>query len=232
LKHSFGFVFGIVASLILGFGLLAGVWLGLSSAKDLGYKPAVLQATKTGPNSATLDLSTWPDSRVCHQDDQEPQIDWVTYCPSTIFEVPANSTVTVTIKNYDSQTPLHNDYFAQVQGTVGGIEMVNGKPFSQVDASTVSHTFTIQSQPGSAFPLFVSVPVVGVADDAPTDPNTGYPTTPNVISFQFVTGPAGVVYIFKCYDPCGNGLQGDQQGFAGPMATIGYMAGTMTVTNY
>jgi hypothetical protein len=223
LKHSLGFVLGIILTLVIGFGLLAGVWLGVSSIKALGYKPGVLRATKTGPDTAKLDLSTYPDSRVCHADDQEPQLDWVTYCPSTI---------TVTITNYDGQTELHNDFFRQVIGTVGGIEMVNNQPFSEVDAATVSHTFTIQSQPGAANPLFISVPVVGTPDDAETDPNTGYPTTPVVISFQFKTGPAGTVYIFKCYDPCGNGLQGDQQGFGGPMGTIGYMAGTMTVSSY
>jgi hypothetical protein len=232
MKRSFGFFVGIICAFVLGFGLLAGVWFGLSSQKALGYIPSVLRATKTGPNTATLNLSTYPDSQVCHAGTDHPQIDWVTYCPSTNFEVPANSTITVTITNYDGQTELHNDFFSQVRGTVGGVETVNGQTVSEVDAATVSHTFTIQSKPGSDYPIFVSVPVVGVPDDAPTDPNTGYPTKPNVISFQFKTGPAGITYIFKCYDPCGNGLQGDQQGFAGPMATIGYMAGQMTVTSY
>ncbi len=232
MKHSVVFYLGILCAFVLGFGLIAGVWFGLSSEKVLGYVPSVLRADKTGPNSATLHLSTYPDSQVCHSDDQNPEITWVTYCPSTNFELPANSLVTVIIDNYDGQTALHNDYFSQVLGTVGGTETVNGKTMSQVDASTVSHTFTIQSKPGSDHPMFISVPVVGVADDAPTDPNTGYPTQPEVISFQFQTGPAGTTYVFKCYDPCGNGLQGDQQGFAGPMATIGYMAGFVTVSNY
>lgn len=232
MKHSFGFYLGLICAFVLGFALLAGTWLGLSSTKALGYIPTVLRATKTGANSATLTLSAYPDSLVCHAGEDHPQIDWVTYCPTTNFEVPANSTITVSITNYDGQTALHNDFFSQVLGTVGNTETVNGKTVSQVDASTVSHTFTIQSKPGSDYPIFVSVPVVGVSAGTPTDPNTGYPTTPTVISFQFQTGPAGIIYIFKCYDPCGTGLQGDQQGFAGPMATIGYMAGQMTVTSY
>jgi hypothetical protein len=231
-KHSSGFYLGIICAFVLGFGLLAGVWLGLSSTKALGYIPSVLRATKTGANTATLDLSTYPDSHVCHTDAQEPQSDWVSYCPTTNFEVPANSTITVTITNYDGQTELHNDFFSNVMGTVGGTETVDGKTVSSVDAATASHTFTIQSKPGTDYPIFVSVPVVGVPDDADTDPNTGYPTKPVVISFQFKTGPAGIVYIFKCYDPCGNGLYNDQQGFGGPMGTIGFMAGQMTVTSY
>ncbi|HLW03509.1 MAG TPA: hypothetical protein VKT82_32990 [Ktedonobacterales bacterium] len=234
MKHSAGFYLGIICAFVLGFGLVAAVWYGLSSEAALGYVPSVLKATKTGPNTATLDLSTYPDSHVCHTDATDPEIDWVTYCPTTNFELPANSTVTIIIANFDSATPLHNDYFDQVQGTTGGTETVNGQSVSQVDASTVSHTFTIQSKPGtdSADQLFVSVPIVGVADDAATDPNTGYPITPNLISFSFKTGPAGTEYVFKCYDPCGNGLQGDQHGFAGPMATIGYMAGFVNVTSY
>jgi len=232
LKHSAGFYLGIICALVLGFGLIAGVWFGLSSETALGYVPSVLRATKTGPNTATLDLATYPDSHVCHADAQEPQIDWVTYCPSTNFELPANSTVTIILANFDGQTELHNDFFQQVQGTVDGTETVNGQTVTGVDASTVSHTFTIQSKPGSTYPLFISVPIVGVSDDAATDPNTGYPLTPELISFSFKTGPAGTTYIFKCYDPCGNGLQTDQQGFAGPMATIGYMAGFVNVTSY
>jgi hypothetical protein len=148
--------------------------------------------------------------------------------------LPANSTVTIIIANFDGQTELHNDFFDQVRGTVDGTETVNGQTVSQVDASTVSHTFTIQSKPGTdpADQMFISVPVVGVPDDAATDPNTGYPVSPYLISFSFKTGAAGTEYIFKCYDPCGNGLQDDQQGFAGPMATIGYMAGFVNVTSY
>ncbi len=30
-QHSSGFIIGIVASIILGFGIVAGIWLGLSS---------------------------------------------------------------------------------------------------------------------------------------------------------------------------------------------------------
>ncbi len=227
-QHSSGFIIGIVASIILGFGVVAGVFLGLRSAQGLGYEPTVLQAIKTGPNSATLNLSTYPDSQVCHADQGNPQIDWVTYCPSTAFEVPPNSLVTVVIKQYDSASGLYNDFFQTVQGTVGGIAMYNNKPMSQIKADDAAHTFTIQSQPDEPNPIFVSVPLLGVPDNAPTQAN-GYPA-PNVIEFQFHTGPAGT-YIWHCYVPCGNDRK-PPYGFSGPMATTGYMAGTITVTNY
>jgi len=55
-QRSSGFICGIVASIILGFGIIALIALGLRSNAGLGYEPDVLQATK-GPNGATLNLS-------------------------------------------------------------------------------------------------------------------------------------------------------------------------------
>jgi hypothetical protein len=232
-RHSPGFYIGIVATIILGFGIIAGIFFSLRSAQGLGYDPDVLQATKTASNSATLDLSTFPDSMVCHPDAGNPQINWVTYCPSTTFEVPANSLITVVIKQYDSASGLYNDFFQKVQGTVGGVAMYNDKPMSQINADDTAHTFTIQSQPDETNPIFVSVPLLGVADNAPSNVTVNgnaYPT-PNIIQFQFRTGPAGHVYIWHCYVPCGNDRE-SPYGFSGPMTTTGFMAGTMTVTNY
>lgn len=244
--HSAGFVIGIVASLILGFGIVAGIALGLRSIGSLGYEPSVLQATKTGPNSATLTLATYPDSQVCHPNADAQKINWVTYCSGSTsdptaqgsnLEVPPNSLITVIIKQYDSSTTLINDYFSQVHGTVGGVAYLNGKSYSKVSPDAPGHTFTIQSMPdNTTFPIFVSVPLVGVPDNA--NPNAvtiagnPYPK-PNIIEFQFHTGPAGITYIWHCYDPCG-----DQEGrnppfgFSGPMSTTGYMAGQITVTSY
>jgi hypothetical protein len=232
-KYSSAFVIGIVASIILGFGIVALVALGLQSNQGLGYEPTTLQATKTGTNSATLNVSTFPDSMVCHADAPNPQIGWVTYCPSTSWELPANSLITVVIKQYDSASGLYNDFFQKVQGTVGGVAMYNNKPMSQINADDAAHTFTIQSQPDEPNPIFVSVPLLGVADNAPTNVTVNgnqYPT-PNTIEFQFHTGPAGHTYIWHCYVPCGNDRE-SPYGFSGPMATTGFMAGTIIVTNY
>ena len=228
-QHSSGFYIGIVSSIILGFGIIALIALGLRSIVGLGYEPSVLQATKTGPNTAKLEISTYPDSMVCHPDAPAPEINWVTYCPGTAFELPANSLVTVIISQYDTPTGLENNFFQTVQGTVGKVAMYNGKPMNQLKEEDVAHTFTIQSQPDEANPIFVSVPLLGVPATAPTLAN-GYPK-PNVIEFQFQTGPAGHVYIWHCYVPCGSDRE-SPYGFSGPMSTTGYMAGTITVTNY
>lgn len=237
-RHSSGFVFGIVASIILGFGVVAGIVVGLRSIEGLGYEPNVLQATKTGPNSATLNISVFPDSQVCHPDAPNPELGWVTYCNSTNWELPANSLITVIVKQYDSSTGVLNDFFQHVQGTVDGTAMYNNKSMGQLKNEDIAHTFTIQSTPDETEPLFVSVPLLGVPSDAKSNTNvTGidgnqyqYPA-PATIEFQFRTGPAGHTYIWHCYVPCGNNREAPY-GFSGPMSTTGYMAGTISVTNY
>ena len=237
-RHSTGFYFGIVVSIIVGFAVLVAVWVGLGSIQGLGFNPPTLKATITGPNSATLNVSTFPDSQVCHPDAPNPQIGWVTYCSSTSWELPPNSVITVVVKQYDSATGLYNDFFNTVQGTVGDVAMYNNKPMSRLNTADIAHTFTIQSTPDETNPIFVSVPLLGVADNAPSNTNvTGvdgnqyqYPA-PNIITFQFRTGPAGHSYIWHCYVPCGNDRE-SPYGFSGPMATTGYMAGMITVTNY
>lgn len=239
--HSTGFVIGIIASLILGFGVVASVVFALRSDWGIGYEPPnVTYATKTGSNSATLQLGTFPDSLACHPNADAQESAWVTYCSSptnlqgTSFEVPPNSVITVVISQYDSATSLINDYFRQVHGTIGGTMVVNGKPMSQISADAPGHTFTLQSTPDTNHLLFVSVPLLGVSANA--NPNAvtvngnPYPK-PNVISFQFKTGPAGTTYVWHCYVPCGDPRE-PPYGFSGPMSTTGFMAGTMTVANY
>jgi hypothetical protein len=190
-RHSSGFIIGIVVSIVLGFGIVAGVALGLRSIWGIGYEPPnVTYATKTGPNSATLELATFPDSLVCHPNADAQQSQWVTYCSSTNLQgtnlaVPPNSVITVVIKQYDTATTLINDYFRQARGTIGGTMLVNGKSMSQISADAPGHTFTLQSPPDSSYPLFVSVPLLGVPDNAPsavTINGNQYPK-PNVISF-------------------------------------------------
>src|ERR1700730_11101071 len=254
-KHSTGFYIGIIVSIILGFGLVTLIALAFRTDVGGGAITApVLKATITGPNTATLNLATYPDSHVCHADASSQEVSWVTYCSGnsdnsafTQIELPPNSLITVNISQYDSGTALINDYFAQVRGTSATLD---GKPFTNISevsqiskttpghtfSSDPGHTFTIQSEPDSSNPIFVSVPLIGVNSTAPANVNINgnmYPT-PNVISFQFRTGPAGMTYLWHCYDPCGDTqyARNPPFGFSGPMGTTGYMAGTLTVSNY
>ncbi len=245
---------GLVVAFVIGFLLLFGVERGISSASELGYTPHGLVATKTGPHSAKLTLYTMPDSFVCHDPPNGggPHPDWVSYCPTTSIVVPANSLITVTIRQYDSGSTVHNTFFASVHGTVNGkAELVRGaidgssaraghwyKTIPNIDGS-FGHTFTIQPANNSPTNLFVSVPLPGVQDPsekgAPQPVKqtilghtyTGY-QPPNVIRFQFRSGPKGN-YIWKCYVPCGLGLYGFEEGFGGPMGTVGYMLGNLHV---
>ncbi len=137
------------------------------------------------------------------------QKDWPAYTPSTVV-VPANSLVTVTIRNYDlgdTTLPKGSPFFT-VQGIVGGVAYADGHAYSALAPEKVSHTFTIPQ-------LHINVPVPG-------DTTTGKPYVE--VSFTFRTGVAGSYY-FRCFDPCGTGASG----WNGPMLTKGYMLGTLTV---
>jgi hypothetical protein len=226
---------GLVGAFVLGFLVLFGVREALAHASSLGYEPAVYHARITGPHTASLSLSSWPDSMQCHGSGGSPgggaHPDWVSYCPSTSLQVPANSLITVTIKNYDSGDLVKDPFFARVHGTVNDVEVVNGKPVhGQVASKPVAHTFTVQSVPDSPVQMFINVPLAALPDSAPTPLHlngSDYPR-PAIIRFQFHSGAPGH-YIWKCYVPCGTGLEDFQKGFGGPMSTTGYMAGTLTV---
>ena len=101
------------------------------------------------------------------QNDSTTRPDWVTYYTqdpatkqwlhTTLFSVPANTKVNVTIYGYDGCTPLRNNYFSQVQGTIGGTvtvsqfdqngkEYVTNKTTSVINSwsnCNVGHTFAI-----------------------------------------------------------------------------------------
>jgi len=223
---------GVTASILVAAALFVVLVVAVRAAGGLGSESAAVSAT-TG---RSIQLAAFPDSMACHGGTSGPHPEWVTYCPSTTLRVPANTTVTVTIYQYDSSTALHNPFFDRVRGTVGAVMTVNGRRVRQLDPGAAGHTFTIQTPPNAnEHQLFVSVPLMGVSANAPNAVKingASYPK-PNVIVFRFRTGGPGT-YVWHCYIPCGTGLAGDglggQAGFGGPMATTGYMSGTLTVT--
>ncbi len=137
------------------------------------------------------------------------QKDWPGYSPSNLV-VPANSIVTVTLRDYDlGDTPLPaNSPFTKVQGTIGSFARADGKAYTSLALDKVAHTFTVSQ-------LHINVPLPG--DGAK---GAAYDT----VTFTFRTGQAGT-YTFRCYDPCGTG----SSGWEGPMLTKGYMTGTLVV---
>ncbi len=190
-----------------------------------------VQATTSTPGvktTASINLSTYPDSGAITwrrtNNGVGPHPDWVSYGPTTVLQVPANSLITVTINQYDGGEPIPNPFLAQVHGTVGGSVTIDGKVVKSIDADHVGHTFTIHNFPSTKQdPLFVSVPLPAVADDAPAAPNSDYPA-PHVVTFKFVTHGPGT-YTWNCEFPCGE----NYANFGGAMSTYGYMAGSLNV---
>ena len=142
----------------------------------------------------------------------------------TSMTLPANTVVNMTILQYDSGSPLRNQQWGQVTGTVGNKATLNGKSYSVYNSyagNGVGHTFAI--------PAFdVSVPLIGVNGNltnicsaAPCGSNLPH----NVITFSFKTGAPGS-YNWQCFVPCGLGYL---YGNGGPMSTINYMGGFLKV---
>lgn len=222
---------GAVATVVAGGAgvVVAGVVLSSAGAQAAALSATVRGTVQTPQGTvphAYLELATYPDSaQGVHGKDGGAHPSWVTYGASSKLRVPAHSMVTITINQYDTGGSLTNPYFATPRGTVGGVEMVDGKSVSKVDPDAVGHTFTLHAAPTNQDPLFVSVPLPALPDDAQPVGDAPYPK-PHVVTFSFMTGGKGE-YVWNCEYPCGDGFYAK---FGGPMSTRGYMAGTLTVT--
>ena len=137
---------------------------------------------------------------------------WPIYQPSD-FTVPKGATVDMTIYNYDDGTaalPSSMAIYSKATGVTNLTE--GGQPVTTVAASDVAHTFTVPQ-------LGINVPF-GVAPA----PAANGEKQPLVVTFSFKATKAGT-FTWKCMAPCGSG----SDGMSGPMATMGYMEGNLTV---
>ena|SRR5215469_135135 len=161
--------------------------------------------------------------------------DWVSYfiqdpkthawVHTTLFKVPAGSKIDMTIYGYDGCTPLRNQYFGGVTGTIGGVEYVNGKPVKEINSwsgCNVGHTFSI---PGINLNVPMATPSL-TASLCGTSPCTSGPH--ETVTFSFMSPRTKGVYFWQCRVPCGGGFI---DGFGGPMQTIGFMTGNMEVVS-
>jgi hypothetical protein len=215
---------------VLGVGsavVVLGVLIGLYVATWATSQPPTIVASTAPPSSGGTQLTLetvaaiGPKYSPAHPD-------WVSYLVrknnkwihSTIYTVPANSVVHVTIDQYDGDSGLRNPFLSQVQGTVGGTETIDGKTVASINPEEASHTFVIPQ-------LGVFVPLPGVPEEAKNQcefaPCEG--TTHRTITFSFRTGKKGR-YRFQCFVPCAAGYI---DGFGGPMQTLGYMDGFINV---
>lgn len=136
---------------------------------------------------------------------------WPEYVPAD-FSVPANMTVHAEIRCFDDGPADIPSGYEKVKGTVDGsmtvISAVTGdisgaktQPAQAVDPKNVAHTLTI------------------------ADTGLNIPIPPlSTVQFTFQSGGSGT-HGWQCMGACGTG----QGGWGGPMATNGYMDGTMTV---
>jgi hypothetical protein len=218
---------------VLGVGaavVVLGVLIGLYVATWATSFPKTISASvnpASAGGGANLELETvaavGPKYSPSHPD-------WVSYLirshgqwvHSTIYTVPANTVVHVTINQYDSPTGLRNPFLSQVQGTVGGTETIDGKTVSSIPPEEASHTFAVPQ-------LGVFVPLPGVSEEAKNPceeaPCEASKSDHRTVTFSFRTGKKGR-YRWQCFVPCGAGYIA---GNGGPMQTFGYMDGYIDV---
>src|SRR5258706_3632878 len=71
---------------------------------------------------------------------------------STVWRLPANATVHVTIYNFDGASGLRNPLFARPQGVDGNTMVVDGKSLAVLNPDDASHTFAV-AQYGPVVPI-------------------------------------------------------------------------------
>jgi hypothetical protein len=144
-----------------------------------------------------------------------------TWHRSTVWTLPANALVHVTVYQFDGKSGLRNPFLSQVRGVVGGTFTLDGKAQRTIDPDDASHTFAIPA-------LGVLVPLEGVDDNAKNQCDfapCALSAAHTTITFTFRTGKKGH-YRWQCFVPCAAGFL---YGFGGPMQTIGYMDGFVNV---
>ena len=226
-------LFWASVTVLIGFGAVVLAIMGLNYQKS--EKPDITVAKLNGTAKtakgvlphADLEIAVYPNSMSgAHGEDGGKHPDWVSYGPTSNFQVPANTHVTITIKQYDGGEKLRSPYFRSVIGTVDGNATWNGKPYTELALDEIGHTFTIHSLPTNQDDFFLNVPLPLVDEDilVAAEDKGEYPE-PQVIVFSFVTGGPGE-YVWNCEFPCGDGTYGN---FGDAMSSLGYMAGKFKV---
>jgi hypothetical protein len=215
---------GVAAGVALT-GILIGFYV---SSYLVGNTPAFRPKTSGATGSRTVNLTiqtvaaVGPSLASTHPD-------WVSYLVrndqgrwerSTVWTLPANATVHVTIYNFDGASGLRNPFLGQPQGLVGK-ELVDGKPLGAMAPDQPSHTFAIPELGVLALVAPVGDDAKNQCDYAPCAMSMAHRT----ITFTFRTGKKGH-YRWQCFVPCAAGFV---YGFGGPMQTIGYMDGFVNV---
>lgn len=189
-----------VITLVAGFLAGAGTATGWTLALAHGSTAAPVAVSK--PVHLSLVIAT-PDML---GSDVGPA-----YLPSD-FTVPANTTVTITVTNFDDATALPAQY-ATATGIIGKLTI---QPLDPADPNATAASTTAASlDPDTGVSHTFTIPTIGL--NVPIAPKAK-------TTFTIHTGKAGK-YTWHCMDPCGTGASG----WGGAMDAKGYMTGTMTV---
>jgi hypothetical protein len=211
----------VVAAGVLVVAVLIGVYIARLTSGPTPYD------VPAAANAPSVDLTLQTVAAVGPT--LSPNENWVSYLirengvwkRTTVWTLPANTLVHVTVYNFDGKSGLRNPFLAQARGLVGGTFSLNGTPKSVINPDDASHTFAIPQ-------MGVIVPIQGVNDDAPNQ--CDYAPCPmsnahETITFTFRTGKKGH-FRWQCFVPCAAGFV---YGFGGPMQTVGYMDGYVDV---
>lgn len=211
-----------IVVLVLAVGILSALVATFIVGFVLKGPPSLSATANPGGLGVSIHLETVAsvDTAIAFPRPDDPNPSWVSYLPTTILHVPANSVVTMRIDQEDGASGLRNPFWAEARGIIGGTFHMtyfddNGNPkvgdFTSIDASTLAHSFAIPD-------LGVFVPLAQLNPSAPAGSH-------NEVTFSFRTGKAGI-YHWQCFVPCGAGTI---YGNGGPMQTLGYMTGFLVV---
>src|SRR5438309_98400 len=215
----------LVAAAVTAAGVLIGFYV--SNLTSLAGSPAYSVPVQNANGHPVVNLEIQTVAAIGPK--LSPNPDWVSYLihtqggwkRKTVWDLPANATVHVTIYNFDGASGLRNPFYGRPQGVDGDSFQLDGKATKVINPDDTSHTFAV--------PAFgIVVPITGVADDAKNQ--CGYAPCAmsmahHTITFTFHTGKTGH-YRWQCFVPCAAGWI---DGFGGPMQTIGYMDGFIDV---
>jgi hypothetical protein len=220
---------------------VVGVAIGLYTWKltYLAGSPAYTLPVSYVNGSPVVDLKIETVAAVGPELSQNP--DWVSYLVQengawkreTVWNLPANATVNVTVYNFDGDSGLRNPLFGKMLGVTSPAGVANevllaredggpAQPTSVIDPTTASHVWAVPD-------LGIDVAIHGVADDAPNQCDyapCSLSTAHTTTTFTFHTTAPGH-YRWQCFVPCAAGWI---TGWGGPMQTIGYMDGFLNVT--
>lgn len=137
---------------------------------------------------------------------------WPMYVPAD-FSVPANATVHAEVRCFDNGAAAIPSGYEKVRGTVNGSMTV----LAAVDGD-VAHAKSQTVTSGGPKDVAHTLTIADTGRNIPIPPLC-------TVRFTFKTGAPGA-HGWQCMAACGTG----QGGWGGPMATNGYMSGTMTVS--